>query len=149
MLLCTPSPLPTQQLLPLFLLPTPASSPWGLLMAWLGSSQMGEAALPAVPPSVLMDWDSPPQSCCQAPGHQPVPWTFLAALFLPPSSIHTSSRPHLIHVPHSDSGSMEPVQGTERVLNPQKCPSPGGRQEWRPTALWCEQSIEGPGAVHT
>lgn len=42
-------PLPTKQLLPLFLLPTPASCPWGLLMAWLGSSQIGEAELPAVP----------------------------------------------------------------------------------------------------
>lgn len=47
---CTPQlPLPTKQLLPLLLLPTLASHPQGLLMAWLGSSQIGEAELPAVP----------------------------------------------------------------------------------------------------
>lgn len=33
-------------------------------MAWLGSSQMGEAELLAVPPSFLMDWESHPQLCC-------------------------------------------------------------------------------------
>lgn len=59
-----PFPLPPKQLLPLFLLPTPASCPQGLLMAWLGSSQMGEAERLAVPPSVLMDRESHPQLCC-------------------------------------------------------------------------------------
>lgn len=53
MLLHPQLPLPTKRLLALFLLPTPASCPWGLLMAWLGSGQMGEAELPAIPPFSL------------------------------------------------------------------------------------------------
>lgn len=37
-------------------------------MAWLGSSQMGEAELLAVPPSVLMDWESHLQRAALGPG---------------------------------------------------------------------------------